>query len=93
MVCGILFPGKDASCISADCPPLVKTFEDYDNFLPKQGIKSGHIYDRMQDPADVRKKLDKVKGHLVFMSLDFLKDANMAEVGLQVNSMTESVYT
>lgn len=71
----------------------VKTFEDYDNFLPKQGTKAGHIYDRMQDPADVRKKLDKVKGHLVFMSLDFLKDASMAEIGLQVNSMTESVYT
>lgn len=71
----------------------VKTFDDYDNFLPKQGTKAGHIYDRMQDPADVRKKLDKVKGHLVFMSLDFLKDANMAETGLQVNSITESVYT
>lgn len=72
---------------------IVKTFEDYDNYLPKQGTKAGHIYDRMQDPADVRKKLDKVKGHLVFMSLDFLKDANMAETGLQVNSITESVYT
>lgn len=47
----------------------------------------------MMDPADIRKKLDKVKGHLVFMSLDFLKDANMAETGLQVNSVTESVYT
>ncbi|CAN8102081.1 unnamed protein product [Discula destructiva] len=77
----------------ADPDDHVKTFEDYDNFLPKQGTKAGHIYDRMQDPVDVRKKLDKVKGHLVFMSLDFLKDANMAEVGLQVNSMTESVYT
>ncbi|KAJ4422919.1 hypothetical protein N0V82_002446 [Gnomoniopsis sp. IMI 355080] len=77
----------------ADPDDHVKTFDDYDNFLPKQGTKAGHIYDRMQDPLDVRKKLDKVKGHLVFMSLDFLKDANMAETGLQVNSITESVYT
>ncbi|KAJ4390130.1 hypothetical protein N0V93_007604 [Gnomoniopsis smithogilvyi] len=77
----------------ADPDDHVKTFDDYDNFLPKQGTKAGHIYDRMQDPVDVRKKLDKVKGHLVFMSLDFLKDANMAETGLQVNSITESVYT
>lgn len=47
----------------------------------------------MQDAMEIRKKLDKVKGHLVWMPLDFLKDANMAEVGLQVNQFTESVYT
>lgn len=48
----------------------------------------------MQDAEDIRKKLDKVKGHLVWMSLDFLKDAKtMAETGLQVNAATESVYT
>lgn len=71
----------------------VKTFDDYNTFLPPKGVKAGHIFDRMMDPKDVRQKLDKVKGHLVFMSLDFLKDANMAETGLQVNSVTESVYT
>jgi len=27
------------------------------------------------------------------MPLDFLKDAEMAEKGLQINSWTESVYT
>lgn len=47
----------------------------------------------MMDPEDIRAKLDKVKGHLVWMPLDFLKDANMAEVGMQVNQFTESVYT
>lgn len=71
----------------------VKTFDDYYMFLPPKGVKAGHIFDRMQDPMDIRNKLDKVKGHLVWMSLDFLKDANMAETGLQVNSVTESVYT
>lgn len=71
----------------------VKTFEDYDLFLPPKGVKAGHIFDRMQDPIEIRKKLDKVKGHLVWMPLEFLKDANMAETGLQVNQITESVYT
>lgn len=47
----------------------------------------------MMDPKEIHEKLDKVKGHLVWMSLDFLKDANMAETGLQVNYVTESVYT
>lgn len=71
----------------------VKTFEDYDLFLPPKGVKAGHIFDRMQDPIEIRKKLDKVKGHLVWMPLEFLRDANMAETGLQVNQITESVYT
>ncbi|KUI61598.1 Phospholipase D1 [Cytospora mali] len=77
----------------ADPDNHVKTFDDYNVFLPPKGVKAGHVYDRMQDPIDIRKKLDKVKGHLVWMPLDFLKDANMAEVGLQVNQWTESVYT
>ncbi|KAK7720123.1 hypothetical protein SLS63_010018 [Diaporthe eres] len=77
----------------ADPDDHVKTFEDYDLFLPPKGVKAGHIFDRMQDPIEIRKKLDKVKGHLVWMPLDFLRDANMAETGLQVNQITESVYT
>lgn len=43
--------------------------------------------------AEVREMLDEVKGHLVLMPMDFLKDAPMAEPGLQVNSWTESIYT
>jgi phospholipase D1/2 len=71
----------------------VKTFDDYYRFLPPKGVKAGHIFDRFLPPEDVRSKLDKVQGHLVWMPLDFLQDANMAEVGLQVNQFTESVYT
>ncbi|ROV90661.1 hypothetical protein VPNG_10118 [Cytospora leucostoma] len=77
----------------ADPDDHVKTFDDYNLFLPPKGVKAGHVFDRMQDPLEIRKKLDQVKGHLVWMPLDFLKDANMAEVGLQVNQFTESVYT
>jgi len=47
----------------------------------------------MMPAEDAKKKLDQIKGHLVWMPLDFLKDAEMAEKGLQVNSWTESVYT
>ena len=43
--------------------------------------------------AEVRKELDRVKGHLVWMQLKFLEKADMAERGLQVNAFTESVYT
>lgn len=71
----------------------MKTFDDYNTFSPPKGVKAGHIFDRMIPPDEIRKKLDKVKGHLVWMPLDFLKDSNMAESGMQVNSWTESVYT
>ncbi|OIW32025.1 phospholipase D/nuclease [Coniochaeta ligniaria NRRL 30616] len=77
----------------ADPDDHVKTFDDYNTFSPPKGVKAGHIFDRMIPPDEIRKKLDKVKGHLVWMPLDFLKDSNMAESGLQVNSWTESVYT
>ena len=42
---------------------------------------------------EVREKLDQIRGHLVWMPLNFLDGANMAEKGLQVNAYTESVYT
>jgi len=71
----------------------VKTFEDYDTFLPPKGVTAGHIYDRFLPPEDVRAKLSEIKGHLVWMPLNFLQDAEMAEKGLQVNQFTESVFT
>ncbi|KAK3353896.1 hypothetical protein B0T25DRAFT_222593 [Lasiosphaeria hispida] len=77
----------------ADPDDHVKTFDDYNAFLPAKGVKSGHIFDRMIPPDEIRRKLDTVKGHLVWMPLDFLRDASMAEKGMQVNQWTESVYT
>ncbi|KAH6676249.1 hypothetical protein B0J14DRAFT_585147 [Halenospora varia] len=77
----------------ADPDDFVKTFDDYDKFLPPKGTKSGHIYDKMIPPNEIRHKLDQIKGHLVWMPLEFLKDAPMAEKGLQINSFTESIYT
>lgn len=61
--------------------------------MPPKGANAGHVFDQFMPAEDVRRKLDDIKGHLVWMPLDFLKDAEMAERGLQVNSLTESVYT
>lgn len=77
----------------ADPDNCVKNFDDYNKFLPPKGTKSGHIYDKMIPPNEIRAKLDEIKGHLVWMPLDFLKDAEMAEKGLQLNQFTESIYT
>lgn len=71
----------------------IKTFEQYDSYRPKDGCKLGHLFDPYMPVKEVREKLDKIKGHLVWMPLDFLKDAEMAEPGLQVNQITESIYT
>jgi phospholipase D1/2 len=78
----------------ADPDDHVKTFEEYDHFLGGKGSrKAGHLFDPYQPVDHVREQLDKVRGHIVWMPLDFLCEAEMAEKGLQVNSITESVYT
>ncbi|KAI9749674.1 MAG: hypothetical protein M1835_001510, partial [Candelina submexicana] len=77
----------------ADPDDHIKTFDDYQAFLPKNNIKQGHLHDPYMPVQEVRQKLDQIKGHLVWMPLEFLKDAEMAEKGLQVNAYTESIYT
>jgi len=73
---------------------VVKTFDDYKAFLPKHNkFKQGHLHDPFMPGEEVRQKLDQIKGHLVWMPLDFLRDAEMAEKGMQVNAYTESIYT
>ena len=86
-----LHSGLSASATNVN--GAVKTFADYENFLPKHGVKQGHLYDPYMPVAEVRQKLDKIKGHLVWMPLDFLENAEMAEKGLQINAYTESIYT
>lgn len=72
----------------ADPDDHIKTFEEYDVFRPKNG-KQGHLFDPFQPVKEVREKLDQIKGHLVWMPLEFLRDAEMAEPGLAVNQVTE----
>ena len=72
----------------------VKNWDDYEAFLPRHNkFKQGHLHDPFMPAEEVRQKLDQIRGHLVWMPLDFLKDAPMAEKGLQVNAYTESIYT
>lgn len=76
----------------ADPDDNIKTFDDYNKFVPKS-MKQGHLFDEFMPVTEVKKELDKVKGHLVWFPLEFLRDAPMAERGLQVNEWTESIYT
>jgi phospholipase D1/2 len=73
----------------ADPDDNIKTFEDYDNFRPRGSHKQGHLFDPYLPVAEVREKLDRIKGHLVWLPLEFLRDAEMAEPGLAVNQITE----
>ena len=78
----------------ADPDDNIKTFEDYKSFIPKEsGNKQGHLHDKYMPAETVRAELDKIRGHLVWYPLEFLRDADMAERGLQVNEFTESIYT
>ncbi|XHF99845.1 hypothetical protein AWENTII_003331 [Aspergillus wentii] len=77
----------------ADPDDKILNFDDYDTFTPRGGSKQGHLFDPYRPVKEVREHLDKIKGHLVWMPLEFLKDAEMAEPGLSVNQITESIYT
>ncbi|KFY18822.1 hypothetical protein V491_04688 [Pseudogymnoascus sp. VKM F-3775] len=79
----------------ADPDNCVKTFEEYEDYLPPKGHRAGHIFDKQRAAAEIRGQLDTVKGHLVWMPLDFLKDVDLAEknAGMAVNQWTESIYT
>ena len=73
----------------ADPDDNIKTWADYDSFAPRKTIKQGHLHDPHMPVDLVRKELDRIRGHLVWMPLDFLCNEEMAEKGLQVNSYTE----
>ena len=73
----------------ADPDDHIKNFEEYDQFAPSKNVKEGHIHDKFMTANEVREKLDQIRGHLVWMPLHFLEDAQMAEKGLQVNQYTE----
>lgn len=45
----------------ADPDDNIRTFEDYQNFLPRGDMKQGHLYNKYQPEADVKSNLDKIK--------------------------------
>jgi len=81
------------------CDPddTIKTWKDYDEFLPRgKDVKEGHLHGDISEKMStkqIKKELDKIRGHLVWMPLEFLREEQMAEKGLQVNALTESIYT
>ncbi|KAK5044522.1 hypothetical protein LTR84_010733 [Exophiala bonariae] len=74
----------------ADPDNNIKTWKDYDSFAPRKTIKQGHLHDPHMPAELIRQEMDKIRGHLVWMQLDFLCEEEMAEKGIQVNSMTEA---
>lgn len=76
----------------ADPDDNILNFDDYKKFVP-EGMKQGHLFDMHMPIEEAKAKLDKIRGHLVWMPLHFLRDAQMAERGLAVNAYTESIYT
>ena len=73
----------------ADPDNNIKTWKDYDSFAPHKTIKQGHLHDPYMPVDQVRRELDQIRGHLVWMPLDFLCEEEMAEKGMQVNAYTE----
>ncbi len=73
----------------ADPDNHIRTWKDYDSFAPRKTIKQGHLHDPHMPVKLVREEMDKIRGHLVWMPLDFLSEEVMAEKGMQVNAYTE----
>jgi phospholipase D1/2 len=78
----------------ADPDENIESFAKYEEFCPRNSIKQGHLHDPYMPVEEVKRWLDGVKGHLVWMPLGFLREAEMAEKGtLTINQYTESIYT
>lgn len=73
----------------ADPDNVIKTWADYDHFAPRDSVKQGHLHDPYMPVEQVRREMDKIRGHLVWMALDFLCEEEMAKWGMQVNSVTQ----
>jgi phospholipase D1/2 len=74
----------------ADPDDHIETWKDYDSFAPRDSIKQGHLRDPYMPVDGVRKEMDKIRGHLVWMPLDFLCEEEMAKWCVQVNRMTQA---
>lgn len=62
-------------------------------------MPAGHVWTGRDSGGDeltigqVKAELSRVRGHLVWMPLEFLQGEALAEPGLQVNTFTQSIYT
>jgi hypothetical protein len=77
--------------------PKVKNNKDGEP-EPEPMIKWGHVVKPNFSPGaqgakEVREILSAIRGHLVEMPLDFLKEEDIAKEGLGLNALTETLYT
>ena len=73
----------------ADPDDNIRTWNDYNHFAPRDTVKQGHLHDKYIPAEHAKNQLDRIRGHLVWMPLDFLCEEEMAKFGLQVNSITQ----
>jgi phospholipase D1/2 len=45
----------------ADPDDNIRTFEDYQNFLPRNDTKQGHLYNKYMPDDEVKRALDKIR--------------------------------
>lgn len=74
----------------ADPDDNVHTFAQLDEFLPdRRVVPVGHLADPYIPVEEVKRLLDQIRGHLVWMPLRFLDEEKEIAWGLTVNYLTE----
>lgn len=73
----------------------ILTWKDYDDYVPtgKGAAKVCHVVNEAGSLEDVKNQLNRVRGHLVQMPLDFLEKDEMYEQSASVNPLTMAIYT
>jgi phospholipase D1/2 len=69
----------------------VRTFQQYDAFVT--GTKIGHVADYSIKLSTITNALSSVRGHIVRMPLNYMKDAKLETSSLEVNELTRMPST
>ncbi|GEM06560.1 phospholipase D [Rhodotorula toruloides] len=72
--------------------PDVETWAQYKAFVPQHPIKPGHVAGLDTPVSEIKAKLSQVRGRIVPMRLNFLRDAKMFETDASVNPITMAIY-
>ncbi|GAA6031278.1 hypothetical protein NBRC10512_003294 [Rhodotorula toruloides] len=64
----------------------------YKAFVPQHPIKPGHVASLDIPVSEIKSKLSQVRGRIVPMPLNFLKDAKVFETDASVNPVTMAIY-
>ncbi|KAM0753544.1 phospholipase D/nuclease [Meredithblackwellia eburnea MCA 4105] len=76
------------------CVPAtgIKTWKEYLDFVPKAPMKPGHVANKDMSVSFIKESLDKVRGHIVSMPLDFLEKEDLLAMDASVNPITLAIY-